>query len=193
MKSSVLVNCPWGSARSCCVAFVHFFICPLAARCRASTYVLPFQSPSQWSSVQWGKSAIPVNHRGALYAPIMRPPFTFCCIYTAWFWASPRARAGPRAAAVKDEGIGLPGKLGKALHAIILLPDPRFKLPFENIKFLCERTCPKPGNTMCVYMIPRKSQEYRQWRPLRWGFSDPLPPVSSPWPFSNNCLYLHPL
>jgi hypothetical protein len=43
----------------------------------------------------------------------------------ARFRASPRARAGPKAAAVQDEGVGLPGKLCSAQHAVVLLPDPR--------------------------------------------------------------------
>jgi hypothetical protein len=42
----------------------------------------------------------------------------------ARFWASPRARTGPNAAAVDDEGVGLPGELVRAQHAVTLLPDP---------------------------------------------------------------------
>jgi hypothetical protein len=49
----------------------------------------------------------------------MRPPFTF-----GWFRASPRAHAGPKAAAVDGEGVGLPGELVRAQHAVVLLPDP---------------------------------------------------------------------
>ncbi len=45
--------------------------------------------------------------------------------FTAQFRASPHKRAGPNAAAVDDEGVSLPGKLDKAQHAVILLPDPR--------------------------------------------------------------------
>jgi hypothetical protein len=53
-------------------------------------------------------------------------PIHFQPQFTARFRASPRARAGPNAAAVKNEGVGLPGKLGRAQHAVILLPDPRY-------------------------------------------------------------------
>jgi hypothetical protein len=52
----------------------------LAARCRASTYVhpsSPTQAPSNRSSVQWDRAALPVNSRGAQHAPVVRPPSTF--------------------------------------------------------------------------------------------------------------------
>ncbi len=42
----------------------------------------------------------------------------------AQFRASPHKHAGPNAAAVDDEGVSLPGKLDKAQHAVVLLPDP---------------------------------------------------------------------
>ncbi len=43
----------------------------------------------------------------------------------ARFLAPPRIHAGPNAAAVDAEGFDLPGKLDKALHAVVLLPDQR--------------------------------------------------------------------
>ncbi len=102
MKSSIPVNCLWGSARSCHVAPVHFE--PPRTCCPSS----PRQAPSEGSSVQWSSSPILVNRRGAQHAPVVRPPFTFGCILWLGFEFSPRARAGPRAAAVGDEGFGLP-------------------------------------------------------------------------------------
>jgi hypothetical protein len=43
----------------------------------------------------------------------------------ARFQASPRACAGPKAAAAEDEGFGLPGELVRAQPTVVLLPDPR--------------------------------------------------------------------
>jgi hypothetical protein len=43
---------------------------------------------------------------------------------TARFRASTHACAGPKAAAVDDEGVRLPGELVRAQHAVVLLPDP---------------------------------------------------------------------
>ncbi len=37
--------------------------------------------------------------------------------------ASPRAHAGPKAAAVEDSGVSLPGELVRAQHAVVLLSD----------------------------------------------------------------------
>ncbi len=57
--------------------------------------------------------------RSSREAPIhLRPQLT------AQFRASPHARAGPKAVAVDDEGVGLPGELVRAQHAVVLLPDP---------------------------------------------------------------------
>jgi hypothetical protein len=124
MKSSVLVNCPWGSARSCRMAPVHFRL-PIGGP-MSGLYVrapLPVprgppaegpaccevELPSQWTAVGlstlqlWGPRWLST----AIYSPVLR------C-----------ARAGPKAAAVKDEGVGLPGKLSRGQHTVILLPDP---------------------------------------------------------------------
>jgi hypothetical protein len=54
----------------------------------------------------------------------MRPPFTFRRNLWPSFEFSPHACAGPRAAAVEDEGVGLPGVLVNAQPAVVLLPDP---------------------------------------------------------------------
>jgi hypothetical protein len=71
----------------------------------------PTQALSKGTSVPWSSSPIPVNRHGAQHTPGVRPPFTFCCILRPGFQFSPRARAGPRAAVVEDEGFGLPGVL----------------------------------------------------------------------------------
>ncbi len=52
-----------------------------------------------------------MKSRGAQHTPVVRPPFTFGRILPPGFKFSPRARAGPRAAAVENEGFGLPGVL----------------------------------------------------------------------------------
>ncbi len=71
----------------------------------------PTQAPSKGSSVQWSRSPVPVNRHGAQHTPVVRLPFTFGHILRPGFEFSPRARAGPGAAAVEDEGFGLPGVL----------------------------------------------------------------------------------
>ncbi len=52
-----------------------------------------------------------MNRRAAQHAPVVRPPSTFSRIVRPGFEFSPRARAGPRAAAVRVEGFILPGVL----------------------------------------------------------------------------------
>jgi hypothetical protein len=91
----------------------------LVANCRPS--VEPPRTCSS-SSPTWAPSsmthqravkraAIPVNRCGAQHIPVVRPPFIFDRILRPGFEFSPRARAGPEAAVVDDEGVGLPGKL----------------------------------------------------------------------------------
>ncbi len=114
MKSSIPVNCLWGSAtllsrgpRSLLAAHWRPGVEP-PRMCFPSS---PTQAPSEESSMQWSRSQIPVNRHGAQHAPVMRPPFTFGRILQPGFEFSPRARAGPKAAAVEGEGFGLPGVL----------------------------------------------------------------------------------
>ncbi len=57
------------------------------------------------------------------HAPVVRPPFTFG--RNLRFRASPCARAGPKAAAVKVEGVGLSGELDIVQHTVVLLQDSR--------------------------------------------------------------------
>jgi hypothetical protein len=60
------------------------------------------------------------------HVPVVRPPFTYGHILQPGFEFSPHAHAGPEAAVVDDEGVGLPGKLVySGRHAVVLLPDPR--------------------------------------------------------------------
>jgi hypothetical protein len=70
--------------------------------------------------VQWKSSAIPVNYHGAQHAPVVGTPFTFGRNLRPSFVFSPCAHAGPRAAAVGDEDVGLTGKLVRAQHAAVL-------------------------------------------------------------------------
>ena len=65
-----------------------------------------------------------MNRRGAQHAPVAWPPFTFGRNLRPGFELSPRARAGPTAAAAGDEEVGLPGELDRAQRAIVL-SDPR--------------------------------------------------------------------
>jgi hypothetical protein len=85
----------------------------------------PTRAPSRRSSGQWDRAAILENRHGAQHAPVRRPPIHFRPLFTAQFRASPCARAGPNATAVKDEGVSFPGELDRAQHAVVLLPDPR--------------------------------------------------------------------
>ncbi len=103
-------------AQHATVAWPPFtFSRPLPAWCWAPTYVLLFQAtwaPSNRTNQRAVKrAAIPVDRRGAQHVPGVRPPSTFSRILRPGFEFSPRARAGPEAAVVDDEVVGLPGKL----------------------------------------------------------------------------------
>ncbi len=114
MKSSIPVNCLWGSARSCRVAPVHFRPpiggLALSLHIRAPLPV-PRRPPAKRLACNEVDLLIPVNYCGAQHAPVVMPPFTFGCILQPGFEFSPRARTGPRATAVGDEGFGLSGVL----------------------------------------------------------------------------------
>jgi hypothetical protein len=84
----------------------------------------PKWAPSRRYSVQWTRSAIPVNCCGAQHVPVASPLFTFGCQPRPGFEFSPHARAGPKAAAVGDEECNLLGELVRAQHAVVLLPNP---------------------------------------------------------------------
>ncbi len=85
----------------------------------------PTRAPSQRSSVQRGKSCHPGEPPCGSHTPVVGAPIHFRLPFAARFWAPPRACAEPNTAAVKDEGVGLPGKLGRTQHAAILLTSPR--------------------------------------------------------------------
>ncbi len=90
------------------------FGCPLAARCWAWMYMLPFQSHvgTQWRVQRaMKKICYPGEPSWGQHAAVVRPLFTFGCILQPGFEFSPRARAGPSAAAVEDEGVSPPGVL----------------------------------------------------------------------------------
>jgi hypothetical protein len=127
MKSSFPVNCLWGSARSSQVAPVHFW--PPIGRPVSSLHIrAPFQIPrgppaegSVHSEVSCHRGELPW---GSARSSREGPHPLLATIYGP-VSSSPRACAGPKAAAVKDEGVVLPAKLCRAQHAVILLPDPR--------------------------------------------------------------------
>jgi hypothetical protein len=85
----------------------------------------PTRTPSRRPSVQCGKSCHLGGPLWGSHAPVVEAPIHFQPPFPARFRASPRARAGPNAANVRDEEVGLPDKLGRAQHAVILLPGPR--------------------------------------------------------------------
>jgi hypothetical protein len=113
MKTSILVNCPWGSARTCRMAPVHFrppiagpvlsphVRAPLPSQVGPSNRTNNVQSrelPSRWTAVGPAR-------------PRRETPIHFRMHSAARFEFSPRARAGPEAAVVDDEGVGFPGEL----------------------------------------------------------------------------------
>jgi hypothetical protein len=74
--------------------------------------------------VEWTRSLFPVNSHGAQYDTVVKPPFTFGQDLWPGFEFFPRAHAGPRAAALGDEEVGLSNELVSAQHAVVLLEDP---------------------------------------------------------------------
>jgi hypothetical protein len=128
MKSSILVTCPWGSACSCHVA-PFTFDRPLGSPVLNLHVHVPFPVPRRLPAKGPVCSEKKNSHRGeppwgsarsSREAPIhFRPQFT------TRFRVSPRARAGPRAAAVEDKGVGLPGELVNAQYTFVLLQDSR--------------------------------------------------------------------
>jgi hypothetical protein len=67
-----------------------------------------------------------VNCRGAQHATVGWPPFTFGRLLWPSLEFSPRASAGPKAAAQGDEEVGHPGKLVRVQQVVVLLTDPHF-------------------------------------------------------------------
>jgi hypothetical protein len=87
-----------------------------------------------------------------LRAPVMRPPFTFGHNLWPGFELSPCARAGPRIAAVGDEGVGLSDELVSAQHAVVLLPDPRHAARSHHLSAHIQIvTCQVPPTSYCAH------------------------------------------
>jgi hypothetical protein len=113
MKTSIPVNCPWGSARSCRMAPVHFqppiagpvlrlHVCaPLPVpRGLPATGPACSQESCRPGEPPWGST------RSSREAPIHFWPH-----FAAQFRVTSCARARPKAAVVDDEGVSLPGEL----------------------------------------------------------------------------------
>ncbi len=82
MKSSVPVNCPWGSARSCRVAPIHFrppIGGPVSSLHVHAPLTVPRRPPAKGPACSVVKAAIPVNRRGARTLQSWAPPSTFGC------------------------------------------------------------------------------------------------------------------
>jgi hypothetical protein len=137
--------------------------------CSPST---PTQAPSKGSSVQWRRSIIPVNRRGAQHAPVVRPPFTFGRILQPGFEFSPRACARPRAAAMEDEGFGLPGVLVMlstlSYSSQILAYTVRGRLSSPTSKLTCQVP---PTFSCCAQRQSKWSQCRLRSRLLTWHLS----------------------
>jgi hypothetical protein len=114
MKTSILVNCPRGSARTCRVAPVHFW--PTIAGPVFSPHVRA-PLPSHVGPQQEDQSACSqesFHPTGPLWGsarPRREAPIHFRLHFAARFEFSPRACTGPEAAVIDDEGVGLPGEL----------------------------------------------------------------------------------
>jgi hypothetical protein len=108
MKSSIPVNFLWGSARSCRVVPVHFWLPiggPVLSLHVRAPLPVPRRPQRRVQHAAMNSSLVPVNRRGARHAPVARPPFTFGHIVRPGIKFSPCARAGPRAAVAEDEGL----------------------------------------------------------------------------------------
>jgi hypothetical protein len=124
MISSIMVNCPWGSARSSHVAPVHFQL-PIDILMLSLHVCAPLpvpRGPPAKGPVCSGRDLPP---SGAQHAPVVRPLFTFGRNLRPGFEFCTCACARPVVADLGDKGVGLSGELVSAQHAIVLLPDPR--------------------------------------------------------------------
>jgi hypothetical protein len=118
---------PWGSACTCRVAPVHFRL-PIAGPVLSPHVHAPLPShvgpQQQDQSACSQESCHPGGPLWGQHVPGVRPPSTFGRILRPGYKFSPRARAGPEAAVVDDEGAGLLANCA-GRHAVILLPDHR--------------------------------------------------------------------
>jgi hypothetical protein len=126
----------------------------------------PTRAPSKRSSVQWARSAFPVNRRGAQHAPVVRPPFTFGHNLRPGFEFSPHARAGPRAAALDNKGASLSDQLVSAQHAVILLPDPRHAACGLHLSVHVQIVACQFSPTSCCTCKQSESSYCRPWSDL---------------------------
>jgi hypothetical protein len=137
--------------------------------------MLLFQShagPQQKVKCARRRTAIPVNRHGAQHTPVVRSPFTFGRNLRPGFETFPRARAGPRAAVVEDEGVDLPGalfrlsKLGSYSQILATWPMAASSPPMSR------STCQVPPMLSCC---TRRQLESSHCRPrsglLTWHLS----------------------
>jgi hypothetical protein len=113
---------PMGLARSCRVATAHF-----RPPCVEPPRMCSPSSPTQAHQQKVQCAVKEIWHPGeppwGSARSSLRPPFTFGRNLRPSFEFSPCALAGPRAAAVENEGVGLSGVLVSAQDAVVL-PDP---------------------------------------------------------------------
>jgi hypothetical protein len=130
---------PWGSARTCRVAPIHFrppIAGPvLSPHVRASlpSHVGPQQQDQSACSQE---SCLPGGPPWGQHVPGVRPPSTFGRILLPGYEFSPHARAGPKAAVVDDEGVGFPGELFRPSRCY---PPPRSSPRGPWSLYLCPR------------------------------------------------------
>ncbi len=138
------------------------FSIPLAAQCWASMYVLPFQSHAGLQ--QKVQCAVKENcHSGEprVWLSTLQSwgPIHFRPQFMARLQVFPRARAEPRAAAVEDEGVVLPGVLVSVQDADVLLPVPRHAACGSISPPTSIFTCQVPPTSSCC------SRRQSEWSP----------------------------
>jgi hypothetical protein len=113
LRTSIPVNCPWGSARTCRVAPIHFRP-PIAGPVLSPHIRAPLQShvdpQQQDQSACSQESCHPGGPPWGQHIPRREAPIHFRPHSAARFEFL-YARTGPEAAVVDDEGVSLPGKL----------------------------------------------------------------------------------
>jgi hypothetical protein len=140
MKSSIPENCLWGSARFCHVAPIHFWAPiggPVLSLHVRAPLPVPRKPPAKDPACNEVDLLIPLNRLEAHYAPVVRSPFNFGHILRPGFEFSPRAHAGPRAAAVEDKGFGLSGML-------VMLSTLPYYFQILATRHVAASLCPRP-------------------------------------------------
>ncbi len=121
-------------------------------------YLLPFQSnvgPKLKVQHAVKENFYPGELPWAQRAPVMRPHSLSAVNYGLASSFSPCARVRPKAAAVGDKEVGLPGQLVRAQHAVVLLPDPSL--------------CPQPDCNVPPTLCWARRQSERSHCMLRSG------------------------